>query len=251
MKFIGKIETDTLKTIIQGICKVAYEPVIMIRNDGIRFSEADNPSAVCLYINAHVPKELFEKYEYEGDINIKIRGSILLNNFKSLTGPLMIGTDGERLKLKAIETGKTFDTRLLVVGDDVAKNKEIEDKIKTLDPPVSVRVNTDEFTGAITDVIKTFKKESVPLFTLKTASGGIKITAGDADGFNKFEQLIKVNVTLPEGHEANYKSDQADIIMSSALGETMSLGFGKDYPLIVDFENDGVTIRGVTLHMEG
>ena len=229
--FKGEIEVEDFRKAIEGICNLSFEPLMMIREDGIHFKEISRGS---IYMELDIHKDNFQRYEYEGDMDITLSGTLFLRAIRTIKGALLIRTDGDKIRIKESDSSKIYEFALLV-------NDTTREFPKTLpEGGLSKIIPTEIFKEMLSGADSIYSSSDNKKVLFKVGDG-ITFHAGTYDNIAKF--IYKVSKDkIDEEFVLAYDLDFIKHVTVVLTSETITVGFRKDYPLLIEF--DGEAIKG-------
>lgn len=235
-------EPRYLKDSIATISDLVSEARFQITKDGLTLVAMD-PANVAMVV-FKMFSSAFVEYELKKDISVALNLVHLKNVFRRLgSGDLVtLRVNDEQSKLQVVIAGKstrTFSLPLLDID-------EREQRIPNLEFDLKITLPASDFTDAIDDT--SIVSDSLSLACDKkmfriSASGDLT----DADIEIPSGNGVTIELTGQEQHRSRYSIEYLKKMVTAAkVAETVTIQFGKDYPLRMEFvEKDRVQLSFV------
>ena len=249
-----EIEGELLRTLIESIMSVKNDIRVKFDADGVTVNEANPENDAA--ISAFLPRELFTRYDAE---IIEIgwfdnKNSILLGFLSVASGKIKISLTPDRhhLYLNSDPIGEAIpgsDLQLRLIPPTVFEEMLAHQRVPRINPICRIVVNSRDFIKALRNIssLKLEKKLShrSAKFTLNEEKTILEISAQNLSmgmvervPISHMESDGPADSTIGIGHllQRNMKNT----ILKS---ETIILGLGKDYPMVIDINIAGVEIK--------
>lgn len=249
-----EIEGENLKTLIEGIMSVNNDIRVKFDAEGVTIKEINPESNAA--ISASLPRGLFTRYDTEiKEIGwFDNKNSILLGSLSMASGKIKISLtpDKHYLYLNSDPIGEAvpgIKLQLRLIPPTVLERMLEYQGVPKFDPTCRIVVSSKEFIKALRNInsLKLEKEMSYrrAKFTLNEEKTVLEISAQN-EGIGLVEKVPisrmesdgPVDSTIGIGHLL-----QRNIKNTILKSDTIILGLGKDYPMVIDVNIGGVEIK--------
>lgn len=217
-----------LITTLGLINKLVNETHINITKDGLQITALD--AANVAMVDFKFKSSACTSYESSEDEKIGVDLSKLMPMLKRVDGPMVIEV-GDSVVIKSCgKTKKQFTSSIIMLDDKGSKMPE-------LNFTATVKAKSKEIVDSIED--SAIASESAS-FIAKGNAFGIN-SQGDIKSVN-IDLTTNVNVKGDDPVTGKYAIEYLSKIVTTKLGEDLTLNFSKEYPLKVDYKSDSIEL---------
>ena len=206
----------------------SIEATININLDGIK---------ICIHDKANICFGCL-KYKKEGlssyDVTSPQSFRVNLKEFKTIvskakSGIIFLLYENGKFSIRMVgKTEKNFELALFDDSEDIIEyNREYEHK---------GIVDTEDITESITDISYI---ETGIVFLIE----GDKLSVSTGDEMKKARILVNIDGNIPSNTKSTFSQDYVQNIFSKKVTDKVTIGMGKDFPLLVIFQNENIELK--------
>ncbi len=226
VKFKGQFETANFKTILSGLAQLVYEGKFEIKKDGLHLQSTISGKDGVVWL--HIKKEAFKNYEYEEDMQFIVVLNKLNEYIKRAGREITLATDGDKVAIKSIETGKIFRTRTLAKIPE----KSVVPKLSDYKPEVTIKVPINKLTEAISDA--GIVSETIQLIANEK---GVRVKSSSEQNVDSVDVKISDEKFTKET-SSRFGLEVLNKMASTGVGFEAIIDLGNDYPIRLTYNTD-------------
>jgi proliferating cell nuclear antigen len=220
-------DTSFLKNILESVLGLVTEGTFELNPSGMKLMAMDPAGASMIMLS--ISGSAFDSFE-ASETSITINLEFLLKVLKRSRAEdvLVLEVLDEENKLKILFQGDSARSFMLPLIEPL----DSEHKIPALEFTCNVKIDPKLFRDAVTDA--SMVSESV---TFDVSEKGFEMCSeGDSQGFHMILSKDVKGFSFDGRAKARYSIDYlAKMLKPSAYAEDLSLGFGNDYPLQMEY----------------
>jgi len=250
MKFVLKQPT-VFKDILSVMTELITEGTLICDADGIKFRAMDNANVAMIILN--INKALFDEYIVKDTESLAMNFNNLKGIFRKINADDIMTFETESSKVKIVFAGKTkrtFHQPIIEAGEDPNKNKE-----PNIQYTMRITMPSGLFSESIEDA--GISGDSVDFITEPgmfhmVAEGDNSKAQVDIAQDEKLGVVVTLLDKTDAGKKIEYKAKFSleylkKMMVGSKLAENISIRYGKDIPVALEFSKENVYKLGYYL----